>query len=111
MLCALKLYISGPLFNHKDYDIVNTTRDGNGAETTVLRGGNKMQNTTITETACVPFVDSSTVEDTMDDLRRVQALRALKTIQETSVRNGTSNMTLEEINAEIAAARAERRAR
>ena len=54
-------------------------------------------------------IDASTVEDTMDDLRRGRALRALKTIQETSVRNGTSNMTLEEINAEIAAARAERR--
>jgi PHD/YefM family antitoxin component YafN of YafNO toxin-antitoxin module len=56
-------------------------------------------------------VDGLTVEDTIDDLRRGRALRALKTIQETSVRNGTSNMTLEEINAEIAAARAEKRAR
>jgi len=56
-------------------------------------------------------VDDSTVEDTARDLRRVRALRALKTIQEASVKNGTSNMTLEEINAEINAARAERRAR
>ena len=56
-------------------------------------------------------VDDSTVEDTMSDLRKVRALRALKTIQEASVKNGTSNMTLEEINAEISAARAERRAR
>ena len=56
-------------------------------------------------------VDGSTVEDTLLDLRRLQMQKAIKTIQEASVRSGKSNMTLEEINAEIAAARAERRAR
>ena len=56
-------------------------------------------------------VDSSTVEDTLLDLLRLRAQKALKAIQEASVKSGLSNMTLEEINAEIAAARAERRAK
>ena len=56
-------------------------------------------------------VDGSTVEDTLLDLRRLQMQKAIKTIQEASVRSGKSKMTLEEINAEIAAARNERRSR
>ena len=55
-------------------------------------------------------VDSSTLEDTLMDLRRLRAQRIIKAMQEASVRNGTSNMTLEEINAEIGAMRAEIRA-
>ena len=39
------------------------------------------------------------------------AQRILKAAQEAAFRNGTSKMTLEEINAEIAATRAERKAR
>ena len=39
------------------------------------------------------------------------ALDAIERMQEESERNGNCNMTLDEINAEIAAARAERRAR
>ena len=43
--------------------------------------------------------------------RRICAQRILKAAQEAAFRNGTSKMTLEEINAEIAATRAERKAR
>jgi hypothetical protein len=56
-------------------------------------------------------VDDSTFEDTMLDLSRVQALRALKEMQASAAKSGLCNMTLEEINAEINAARAERKAR
>lgn len=38
-----------------------------------------------------------------------EALEALKAIREEAIRNGTAGMSLEEINAEIAAARKERR--
>jgi len=55
-------------------------------------------------------VDGTTLEDTLTDLRRLRAQRIIKAMQEASVRNGTSNMTLEEINAEIGAMRAEKRA-
>ena len=56
-------------------------------------------------------VDNSTLEDTLLDLQRLQMQRAIRTIQEASVRSGKSNMTLEEINAEINAVRAENRAK
>ena len=36
-----------------------------------------------------------------------RAVRAMKDLSDAAARNGTANMTLEEINAEIAAARAE----
>ena len=39
------------------------------------------------------------------------AMDAVRRMQEESERNGNCNMTLDEINAEISAARAERRAR
>ena len=68
-----------------------------------------MQNTATTEKERVPIL--STVEDTLLDLQRLQMQKAIKTIQEASVKSGKSNMTLEEINAEIAATRVERRAR
>ena len=54
-------------------------------------------------------VDDSTLDDTMLDLSRMQALRALKEVQANAVRSGLSNMTLDEINAEIEAARAEKK--
>ena len=41
----------------------------------------------------------------------IRALEAMKRMQEQAERNGLSNMTLEEINAEIYAARREREAR
>lgn len=40
-----------------------------------------------------------------------KGMKAIERMQEESERNGNCNMTLDEINAEIAAARAERRAR
>lgn len=40
-----------------------------------------------------------------------KGLKAIERMQDESERNGNSNMTLDEINAEIAASRAERRAR
>ena len=53
----------------------------------------------------------STLEDTMRDLRFLQMRKAIKAIQDASVESGLSNMTLEEINAEINATRAERKDR
>jgi PHD/YefM family antitoxin component YafN of YafNO toxin-antitoxin module len=55
--------------------------------------------------------DDFTLEDTLLDLRRLQMQRAIKTIQDVSVKNGTSKMTLNEINAEITVARAAIRTR
>ena len=56
-------------------------------------------------------VDNSTLKETLSDLRRMRAQRATKIMQEAAVKSGLSNLTLEEINAEITAARVERRAR
>ena len=54
-------------------------------------------------------VDESTLEETLNDWRQVQALRALRELQNQAKQNGLTDMTLDEINAEIAAARKERR--
>ena len=56
-------------------------------------------------------VSDSALEDIMRDLRFLQMRKAIKAIQDASVESGLSNMTLEEINAEINATRAERRNR
>jgi PHD/YefM family antitoxin component YafN of YafNO toxin-antitoxin module len=56
-------------------------------------------------------VDGSSFEETLIDLRCLQAKRALKNLQAEAVKNGTSKMTMAEIDAEIAEARAERAAR
>ena len=56
-------------------------------------------------------VDNSTLRDTLTDLRRIRVQRIMEAAQASARENGTSNMTLEEINAEIAAMRAERKAR
>jgi uncharacterized protein YlbG (UPF0298 family) len=56
-------------------------------------------------------VNNINVEDTLTDLRRLKALRIMKEAQDSAIENGTSNMTLDKINAEIAAMRAERKAR
>ena len=50
-----------------------------------------------------------TMEDTLSTIRRARALNAVKLIQQQSVKNGTSNMTLEEINYEIKMSRKERK--
>ncbi|MCL2060720.1 MAG: hypothetical protein FWH01_16975 [Oscillospiraceae bacterium] len=54
-------------------------------------------------------VDSSTLEDTLTDLRRMRVQKIMESAQASAFENGTSNMTLEEINAEIAAMRAEKK--
>ena len=56
-------------------------------------------------------VDSLTLTDTLLELRGLKAQMIIKAMQEAADRNGTSNMTLEEINEEINAARAEIRNR
>jgi hypothetical protein len=53
-------------------------------------------------------VDASSFESTLSLLQKLEFLQNLTELRLTSLRNGTSNMTLDEINAEIAAARAER---
>ena len=53
-------------------------------------------------------VDPSTLEETLIDLRRLMAKRVLREIQNASVAAGTSNMTLEQINAKINASRKQR---
>jgi PHD/YefM family antitoxin component YafN of YafNO toxin-antitoxin module len=53
-------------------------------------------------------VDEADFEETLIDLRRVRAKRAVARMQRVSARLGNAQMTLEEINAEIAAARGAR---
>ena len=55
-------------------------------------------------------VDDSNLSDTVRDLGRVRALRALKEAQTSAAMSGVT-MTLDEINATISATRAERKAR
>lgn len=45
------------------------------------------------------------------DYKAERAVRAMQSLSDTAEKNGTANMTLDEINAEIAAARADRAAR
>jgi PHD/YefM family antitoxin component YafN of YafNO toxin-antitoxin module len=56
-------------------------------------------------------VDGSSLEETLLDLRRLAAKRALRELQTASVTNGNSKMNMEEIDAEIAASRRERAGR
>ncbi len=62
---------------------------------------------TVVRTRALPF----TVTDInpKDQVARTEMLRAVRAMQEESARNGNSEMTLDEINAEIAAARQARR--
>jgi PHD/YefM family antitoxin component YafN of YafNO toxin-antitoxin module len=53
-------------------------------------------------------VDASSFESTLSLLQKLEFMHNLTELRLTSLRNGNSNMTLDEINAEIAAARAER---
>jgi len=54
-------------------------------------------------------VDESTLEETLDDWRKVRGFRILRALQQRAKENGLSDMTLDEINAEIAISRMERR--
>jgi PHD/YefM family antitoxin component YafN of YafNO toxin-antitoxin module len=56
--------------------------------------------------ALIIEVDEESFEETMDDLRAARARRAIRRIQEQSVRAGLDSMTLDEINAEINSPRA-----
>ena len=60
-------------------------------------------------TAFMIAVDESSFEDMLNDLRQVRGLRAMREIQRQAEQNGLSEMTLDEINAEIAQARQEQR--
>jgi hypothetical protein len=58
-------------------------------------------------TAIIIYTDESTLEDTLFDLRKLKAKRNLFDLQMQSIKNGTSNMTMDEINTEIELARLE----
>jgi len=60
-------------------------------------------------TAFMIAVDESSFEDMLNDLRQVRGLRAMRELQRQAEENGLSEMTLDEINAEIAQARQEQR--
>jgi PHD/YefM family antitoxin component YafN of YafNO toxin-antitoxin module len=53
-------------------------------------------------------VDAASFENTLSMLQKLEFMQNLTELRMTSQRNGNSKMTLDEINAEIAAARAER---
>lgn len=53
-------------------------------------------------------VTAEDFEETLDLINQVEAMRAMTRIQRTAQRNGTSNLTLAEINAEITQSRKER---
>ena len=52
-------------------------------------------------------VSEDSIEDVLIDLRAAQARRAIRQLQEQSVRTGLDSMTLDDINNEITAARRE----
>ena len=54
-------------------------------------------------------VNEADFEETLNDLRQVRGLRALRALQSQAKANGLSDMTLDDINAEIAEARRESR--
>jgi hypothetical protein len=54
-------------------------------------------------------VDDSSLEETLATIQQAEAMRLINKIQIQSVKNGTDKMTMEEIDAEIAAVRSERR--
>ncbi len=54
-------------------------------------------------------VTAEDFEDTLDLISQVEAMRAMTRIQRAAQRNGTSTMTLDEINAEISLSRKERK--
>lgn len=52
-------------------------------------------------------VDETTFEETLNDLRQIRGLRTMRELQRQAKENGLSDMTLDDINAEIALARKE----
>jgi antitoxin (DNA-binding transcriptional repressor) of toxin-antitoxin stability system len=56
-------------------------------------------------------INESTLEDTLNDWKQIQGLRALRALQNQAMQNGLSEMTLDEINDEIADTRRERNER
>ena len=58
--------------------------------------------------ALVIEADEDTFEDVLDDIRSAQARRAIRTMREQAMRSGLDGMSLDDINAEIDAARRER---
>jgi PHD/YefM family antitoxin component YafN of YafNO toxin-antitoxin module len=54
-------------------------------------------------------VDAASFENTLSLLQKLEFMQNLAEMRLTSRQNGNSNMTLDEINAEIAAARVERK--
>jgi antitoxin (DNA-binding transcriptional repressor) of toxin-antitoxin stability system len=61
--------------------------------------------------AIVIPVTESTFESALEESSRVEALGAMRRMQEQAIAQGTNQMTDAEIQAEITAARAERKAR
>jgi len=59
-------------------------------------------------TALMIEVNENSFEDVLVDIRAAQARRAIRQLQEHSVREGLDHLTLDEINEEIAAARREK---
>ena len=55
-----------------------------------------------------PLSDQN-LEETLSAIRRAKAINAVKMIQRESIENGTSEMTLEEIDKEIKKSRKERK--
>jgi PHD/YefM family antitoxin component YafN of YafNO toxin-antitoxin module len=62
-------------------------------------------------TAIMIDVDAANFEETLADLKRLRAKRAMRELQTASVKSGLSKMTMAEIDEEIQAARTERIAR
>lgn len=56
-------------------------------------------------------INEETFEETLEQVSRLEALRSLRTMQAQAKEAGDDTMSLDEINAEIAGARKERRAR
>ena len=52
-------------------------------------------------------IDESSFEDILMDIRAAQSRRAIRQLQEQALQTGLNHMSLEDINAEIAAARSE----
>ncbi len=56
-------------------------------------------------------VDAESLEPTLSTLRSLRALQAQAALQKSAAENGTSRLTMDDIDAEIAAARRARRTR
>lgn len=56
-------------------------------------------------------INEESFEETLEQVSRIEALRSLRALQAQATEAGVDTMSLKDINAEIAAARKERRAR